>query len=170
MPSTAERFKDEILRHHIAFSSVGPTTLRKMVGKGKRKRICNCLTEIDLSVLQHRKLAAVIDGWTQELRQKVHIKWGPARKAINLYLRDISYNFMARRKYRAEKFEKQLEIPLDNKIMSKIRSKTGSRRLRRSSVKGLTCCLSNDYQQEAQKIADKKKMLRVDLDALWWSR
>lgn len=155
------------LQRHVAWASVGPTTLRKMVPRGGRRCACRFLSTIDLSSLHHAKFADLLDVWTDELSKRLEDRWGPARKAMNLFLRDLSYNTWLRKEFNLGSYESQFEVPLDGKVMLYIREENAN--LPTLSVVSLNKEVSNKYQAEAFKIAKAKGFARVHLDLLIWS-
>ena len=102
------------LQRHLAWCSVGPTTLRRMVRVGGR--------------------------------------WGPARKSLNLFLRDVTYNYLLRDAHGLARREAELEVPLAGIVMSKIRG-CGHANLPEISVVSLTSAVSAGYQQAASTLA-----------------
>ncbi len=112
---------------------------------------------------------SALDEWTEELVGR-DIPWGPARKSLNLFLRDLSYNYMTRIEYGLADCERDLEVPLDGKVMAAIRrEKQSAAYLQQLAVKRLTPEISATYQHEAGLIAKKKGIFRVELDLEWWS-
>ncbi|MBV8356760.1 MAG: hypothetical protein JO189_02325 [Deltaproteobacteria bacterium] len=49
------------------------------------------------------------------------MSWGTARKCLNIFLRDATYNYYMRNRYGLEVIEPLLEVPLDNNVEKGIR-------------------------------------------------
>jgi hypothetical protein len=95
--------------------------------------------------------------------------WGAARKALNLFLRDVLYNHYLSQHFRFRRIEKWLEVPLDSYTAKGIREKYGSKKLPPwKGIKYLTPEVSQAYQDAATKLASDSKFARVHLDVLYW--
>lgn len=94
--------------------------------------------------------------------------WGLARKGLNIFLRGCLYTSYLRDHYALGLAEDFFELPLDRI--------TGTRLYRVSpkgiqlwkTVRGLDASESAAYQRAAKRVADKKGIARVHLDAVWW--
>jgi hypothetical protein len=86
------------MQRYIAVTTIGPSALRNQGSKGVIKAAQNHLAVIDLGAFHTKDEQAflkVLDTETAELREalpKGSRHWGAARKACNLFLRDICYN------------------------------------------------------------------------------
>jgi hypothetical protein len=146
-----------------------------MVDPGGLETVRDYLECIDLGQVNKRSLPEVLNQWTNTLGRKhargsKHgIGWGPARKSLNLFLRDVTYNYMTRKEYHLDSHEKELEVPLDGKVMKAIRGESKkTANLENVAVKNLTKKISDKYQKVAQAIANSKGVSRVNLDLEWW--
>ena len=139
-----------------------------MLKNGGRRIVCTYLAQINLDEIEPTKLSKALDRWTEELSRELGDRWGPARKALNLFLRDASYNVWTRARYKFEAFESHLEVPLDGKVMKAIQRESGVA-LPTVAVKRLTPEVSTQYQNTAQSLAEKARTLRVHLDLKWSS-
>jgi len=143
-----------------------------MVAKGVRAKICGALAKLDLKrdLKKFRKpdFSSQLDRWTEQVSKDAGAPWGPTRKAVNLFLRDVSYNIWLRDSCGIATHEAALEVPLDGLVMEELRKLT-TERLPRSSVKALTSEQSGLYQAVAAKVAAKKGIHRVHLDLDWWA-
>jgi hypothetical protein len=78
-----------------AVSAVGVSALRGQ-GAGVIGRIREKLGALDLSQFKSHKDASVFSSWldnvTEGLARDCRVKWGAARKALNLFLRDCLYS------------------------------------------------------------------------------
>ena len=96
-------------------------------------------------------------------------KWGPARKFLNLFLRDAVYDYQLRRAYRLRELEKVLELPLDSHVGHRLREEEEGRHLPRwHSVKHLTPEESAEFQAVAARVAKRKRIYRIHLDLSYW--
>ncbi len=156
------------LQRHLAYTAVGPTTLRRMFNvTGCRGRICDYLAAIDLSELVTRGVADALDRWTAELADTTGA-WGPCRKALNLFLRDAAYNHWLRPAYQFEDIEINLELPLDRLVMSALKEREPCLP-RPPAVKDLSKAISDQYQMAALGEANKAGVARVHLDLQLWN-
>jgi hypothetical protein len=93
--------------------------------------------------------------------------WGLSRKLLNIFLRDALYTKYLSRQYGLAAAERFFEVPLDSITAKQIRLLVPELP-RWPGVKYLDQDLSTAYQAAAQRIARKKGMARVHLDAYWW--
>jgi hypothetical protein len=156
------------LQKHIAWCSVGPTTLRRMVPIGGRRAICQWMSEVELKTLSDDGVEITLNKWTSMVMSDLNFAFGPARKSLNLFLRELDYNNWTRDHFNFPRMEHDLEVPLDGIVMRCIRH-SSCQVLREVSVVGLTSSDSTHYQDAAAEIAKKKGTLRVHLDVEWWS-
>jgi hypothetical protein len=94
-------------------------------------------------------------------------RWGLARKAVNIFLRDCLYTVYLRDAYELARAERFFEIPLDSLAAKRLRNANGELP-RWAGVRGLDPLTSRAYQQEAFDLADRHGLPRVHLDAFWW--
>lgn len=103
-------------------------------------------------------------------------KWGAARKVINIFLRNLAYNKYICKKYKLDRMEKWLEVPLDRYVATGLRNtKLGKNLPSWPGIKNLQKGekQNSDYQQYqavAQSIAEKKRINRIDLDIIFWRK
>ena len=155
------------LKRHLAFAAISPTTLRNMFDRpGSRGVICEELAGIDLDELGNVNVHDALDQWTRHLALLTGA-WGPSRKALNLFLRDVSYNHWMRAHFGFERFEHSLEIPLDGVVMTKLRNLDPSLP-RPPAVKRLHPESSELFQNAASRIAENRGVARVHLDIELW--
>jgi hypothetical protein len=110
-----------------------------------------------------------LDQHTNDLLNKVNVLWGTARKSINLFMRDMTYNYWIRDELGLEAIEHQLEVPLDSKTMTAISSHRLGEGLDPVRVINLAPEISRKFQTSAAQIADERGIARVHLDLEWWS-
>jgi len=175
--------KDDIIPMLIknqASSSVGSSTLR---GMGKRiaqqareslmtidpRKYSNASTEHQFLTLLESDTKKIMKSFSYDNRKN----WGAARKVLNIFLRNLTYNKYTCKARKLAHIEKWLEVPLDSNVAKGLRTtqiKTGlePKLLPWKSIKGLEKEESNNYQIVASKIAKKKRLNRVDLDICYW--
>lgn len=101
--------------------------------------------------------------------------WGPARKAINIFMTMASLNRFSYEAYALERLAYVLEVPLDNVVEGKLRKFGRNRRLftqgefpKWKSIKVLDSINSEKYQQIAQTMAKELEIPRARLDVVLW--
>jgi hypothetical protein len=113
-----------------------------------------------------------LDAKTEELRKSFPLggqHWGAARKVMNLFLRHACYNVYVRERYRLQRIEGWLEVPLDDIVAKKLKRAAGRGKLPYwPGLKGLDKEVSRIYQEFAEKFAGQKAIARVHLDPLLW--
>lgn len=103
--------------------------------------------------------------------------WGAARKALNLFFRDVVYNKSITDNYGFSndfnKFNeaiKFLEVPLDFDVATGIYNASNETIPKWTSIKKLSKPTSDIYQDAALQIAQKKQIARVHLDLIYWRK
>jgi hypothetical protein len=170
--------KEELIRllqYRTAEGATGPSALRNQGNSGVLAAARHFLKAINLfkfSVTTERRFNSVLDAYTNDLKvsfPKGARHWGTARKALNLYLRDVLYNRYLTRHFCFPKIEKWLEVPLDSYAAKAIRKGFGIKELPPwKGVKYLTPETSQAYQEAAKRLASKGGFARVHLDILYW--
>jgi hypothetical protein len=164
-----------LLKHRIAEGAIGPSALRNQGDSGvlsSARRFLKSMDLFDFSVNSERKFKTVLDGHTNRLKRsfpKEARHWGAARKALNLFLRDVLYNRYVSRYYGFRGVEKWLEIPLDSYTAKAIRKRYGAKNLPAwKGIKHLEPEVSQVYQDAANRLASGHGFGRVHLDILYW--
>lgn len=86
------------VQRYVAVTTIGPSALRNQGSAGVIKAAQNYLAIIDLGAFRtkdERTFLRVLDTATEKLTHTLPRgaqNWGAARKACNLFLRDICYN------------------------------------------------------------------------------
>ena len=70
--------------------------------------------------------------------------WGFARKGLNIFLRDCFYNRYIHDHYGLQAIEPFLEVPLDGRVMEKIRRCAGISN-KSTAIKNLNPSISADF-------------------------
>jgi hypothetical protein len=163
------------VQRYIAATTIGPSALRNQGGPGVIERAQLFLSALDirtLAVKDEESFLDVLDTATAELQQRLPVHcnhWGAARKAINLFLRDICYNRFLSHKYSLAVLEPWIEIPLDSLVAFALKRHVGRGGLPSwPGLKGLTPPVSLRFQRVAKDWADTEGISRAHLDMRIW--
>ena len=163
------------MQRHVAMVSVVGTTVRTMAPSGSTKRIQGFLKSLDLCLVSDTdadRFAETLDNLTEQLRnvgENEPLYWGPARKFINLFLRDATYNCLLRHDYRLHSIEPFLELPLDSHVATALRADYEGIALPEfTRVIDVDPVFSASYQTVASAIAAREGVVRVHLDLKYW--
>jgi hypothetical protein len=164
------------MQRYIAVTTIGPSTLRNQGTPGVIKAAQRYLAVVDLSAFRTRNEAdflATLDTETEHLRTALPHgaqAWGAARKAVNLFLRDICYNRFLCRRYGLVQSEDWMEIPLDGLVTTSLKRKAGRGKLPRwPGLNRLTEAVSAQFQSFARRFAISQGVSRVHLDMRLWT-
>ena len=171
------------MQRRVAALAIGPSSLRNMVGPGGVSEARNfCSKNVDLkSVGDRSRFVDTLNRLTDELAGKLPPRkllggnlWGPARKQLNIFLSDATYNVYLRNAYGLAAIEGSLEIPVDSLVADGIANDVCKFRLRYdfSAWRGvihLTPALNAKYQEAADDIAIKRCVCyRAHLNLIYW--
>ncbi|MCH7914904.1 MAG: hypothetical protein IH856_18035 [Deltaproteobacteria bacterium] len=163
------------MQRYIAVTTVGPSALRNQGRPGVIETARRFLSALDirtLAVNDEKSFLAVLDTTTAKLRQRLPLDsqhWGAARKALNLFLREICYNRFLSHRYSLALLEPWMEIPLDSLVAAALKSHVGRGGLPNwAGLKGLTPPVSLRFQHAAKDWADAEVISRVHLDMRIW--
>lgn len=163
------------MQRYIAVTTVGPSALRNQGGPGVIETAQRFLSALDIrtfAVNDEKSFLAVLDATTTELRRRLppdSQHWGAARKALNLFLRDICYNRFLSRRYSLAVLEPWMEIPLDSLVAAALKRYVGRGQLPAwPGLKGLTPLVSLRFRRAARGWADAEGISRVHLDMRLW--
>ncbi len=165
----------KLLQDRTAEIAIGPSTLRNQGAPKVIKTARDYLKAMNLvplkTISSKRDYLKYLDRHSNKLSKQfpkgAKGNWGAARKAINIFIRDCLYNQYLSSKYRLNKLEKWLEIPLDKDVATNIHDNCKALPPWKS-IKALTQDISDQYQQCAQMIGKKEKVARVHLDIKYW--
>jgi len=166
------------MQRYIAVTTVGPSALRNQGSKGVIKAAQDHLARIRLRQFRANNedsFISTLDTETERLRKALPQgakNWGAARKALNLFLRDICYNRFLCERHGLSKSEDWMEIPLDSLIAAflKRKARQEKRRLPRwPGLTGLTREVSAIFQAYAKQVALSQGISRVHLDMRVWT-
>jgi hypothetical protein len=159
----------------IANSSVTPSAVRG--GRNAVKGVASCaidfLSGLNLSAfVDPASFPSLLEDRTRKLAS--HLPegaryWGRARKLLNIFLREASYNYLLRQTFGLGNLGEVLEIPLDQHVANGLRRDAPGRVPRRTTIIGLKPEQSAIYQSVAREVAwEKYRTYRANLDLWYW--
>lgn len=164
------------MQRYIAVTTIGPSALRNQGSAGVIKAAQNYLAVIDLGAFRAKDegtFLKVLDAATEKLKHTLPRgaqNWGAARKAWNLFLRDICYNRFLCQRYGLEETEEWMEIPLDGLVATALKRKGQRGGLPRwPGLNGLTPEVSAEFQAYARQVAAEQGISRVHVDMRLWT-
>ena len=165
----------KLLQTRTAQLAIGPSTLRN---QGAPKVVANTrefLKELDLAHFKMDSPKAFMIALNEETERLQSAlprgarHWGTARKALNIFLRDVLYNRYLCNEYGFRNVEPWLELPLDSKAAKGLLAEfEGSSLARWRNIKDLTAVMSDDYQNIAKQVAERRGIARIHLDLIYW--
>jgi hypothetical protein len=164
------------------FTTAGITQSAVRLGKGRkgitgmRSKARTFCAGLRLDQLpEPRTYAATLDQWTDQLKHKFPKggrHWGVARKCLNIFMRDASYNVHLCDMYPSLKIlEHVLEVPLDSYTANGLLGEGDAKAFglkRWDAIIRLMPEQHQRFQQWAQIVADKNGICRVHLDLLYF--
>jgi hypothetical protein len=115
-----------------------------------------------------------LDKWTKKLQSKFPKggqHWGTARKCMNIFMRDAIHHVQLRKAYPSlGTLENVLEVPLDRYVATGLlkEEEAVEYALDWDAIIRLTPDVHGRFQNLAEKVADRKKVARVDLDIYYF--
>ncbi|TWT33905.1 hypothetical protein KOR34_37410 [Posidoniimonas corsicana] len=172
---------NEIVFKHLlirtANVAIGPSTLRNQGDAGvvqAARDALKLLTLEDYSAAVREGVGELLDAHTEFVRRRLPRaarNWGAARKALNIFLRDVLYSRYLCREYGLAKLESLLEVPLDRDIATRLLAEPEGEGLPKwGTIKRLTPEASEQYQAVARRVAKRMGTHPVHLDVLYWGR
>ena len=164
------------MQRYIAVTTIGPSALRNQGSSGVIKAAQNYLAVIDVGRFRtkdERTFLKSLDAATEKLKHALPPgaqNWGAARKACNLFLRDIYYNRFLCQRHGLEDSEEWMEIPLDGLVATALKRKGKRGALSRwPGLNRLTPEISAKFQTFARQVAAEQGISRVHLDMRLWT-
>lgn len=162
------------MQRKVATTAVGPSALRNQ-GKGVLTAAQQFLADVSLSKVPRSDLNSFerwLDRETENLLNVFPIRgrpWGTARKALNLFLRDVLYNRYLCNKFGLMTIKPWLEIPLDSAVANGLKRLGQRGQLPRwPGLKRLTKPVSQIFQDFAGEFAEENEIERIHLDIYLW--
>jgi len=157
----------------IAELSIGASALRNQGASGLIQCCRDFFKQIQFSKIptDQNEFATWLDTKTEELLAKfpeAAQNYGSARKGLNLFLRDASYNVILNRAYDLDRLIPLLEVPVDSFTANHLYHHEPSLPRNWAGLKRVTSTQLEKYQEAAQCLADEWKINRVELDAFFY--
>src|SRR6266568_1385296 len=108
-----------LIEARTAIAAIGASTLRNQGARNVVSNTRGFLRRLDLKQftgLSTSGFRQSLDTQTKKLQKALPVgarNWGAARKALNIFLRDVLYSYYLRKEYGFERLERWLELPLD---------------------------------------------------------
>ena len=172
------------LQRRVAGLVIGGSTLRNMTGPrgvdvarqfcvngdvlGRARRTQDFGVELDALTSELTKALPVHTSWPDRSL------WGPARKLLNLFLYESTFNHYLREQFELEFIEQKLEVPLDSFVARGILCDIHKYALqfglgRWCGVVHVTSEINSSYQAAALRIAEVRQLrCRAHLDLIYW--
>jgi hypothetical protein len=164
-----------LVHNRVAELAIGPSALRNQGDKHVVSKARSFLKSLEISKFapsSESRFLQQLDLKTKSLMKRLPKRarhFGAARKALNLFLRDVLYNTYLRRYYHFEKATEFLEVPLDSYVVKGIRGDNGNVPPGKwKNIKSLDPIVSECYQSVTKRIANKKGIARLHLDNQYW--
>lgn len=165
-----------ILLQTFRAEAIPANAIRNQGAKKVLEAIREHLRSVDLAtfvVEDRRSFARRLRDATYRLQRRLPKRaarrWGASRKALNLFLRDCTYDHYLRARYGLGKIESWLEVPLDRYVAIALHGEPEGIELPRwQGLKRLNGRVSRQYQDVAQRVADRIPIPRVHLDLRYW--
>jgi len=127
------------------------------------------------SSLSEGRFSKVLEEHTLRLAEQFpvggHGNWGAARKALNIFLRDVIYCRPLCDHYKLAYLEHQLELPLDSNCYEGLLVDADDGAVPSwPGVKALNSAISDELQNVASTIAQRWGVPRVHLDVKYWRK
>jgi hypothetical protein len=167
-----------LMQRFVANASITPSAVQQGRGhsvKGVMYAAIEFLSELDIAEFAHPdSFPETLNRYTGNLKDAFPEGgryWGRARKCLNIFLREASYNFLLRTTYGLANIDALLETPLDSRVAKGLIRDAGEGRLPRwTSIIALTSEQNVTYQAVAAQVAQVHyHTLRANLD-LWYYR
>ncbi len=165
------------IQRKVAVSALPASALRGQRTPGLIRCARDFFTDLQLiqfGVTEIDAFVTALDEVTHELLAtfpKTARRWGIARKAVNLFLRDAYYNQFLATEYGLSGAAAFYELPLDSYTARALDEFDDERDLPTwRTVAQLTESDSAEYQEAATDMAAEYDCVRVHLDAYIWGR
>ncbi|MFA5839856.1 MAG: hypothetical protein WC890_04275 [Candidatus Margulisiibacteriota bacterium] len=167
------------IKKRIANIIINSASIRNQGSSGIIEATRSYLYEIDLNDFNKTTELAfinILDKHTENILARFPTpkngkkSWGAARKAINLFLEEASYNRFLWKEYHMENFISFLEVPVDKIVAGKINKGIEIELPTFISIKEFDSEKNRQYQKAASAIAKSKGVYRVYLDLEYWDR
>jgi hypothetical protein len=161
------------VQNFVANAAVTTSVFRAKGSGGAMAAAIEFNSHFDLSVIpRSMAFADFLDEQTIALQSTfppAWRKWGPARKALNIFLRDACYNAFLRKEYDLGGVEPFLETPVDSRIALALHKEASDQKLPHwESIVRLTGEQHRAYQAAAITVARRFGTYPAHLDLWFW--
>jgi hypothetical protein len=163
------------MRRRTAEAAIGTSSLPSVGAVGVIAAARRALLEIDLARFgasaNREAFARELESTTEQIQAMLPPpadRWGNARKAANLFLRDVLYNRYLAPAYTFERIEHWLELPLDEETAIELRLQSSIALPRWPGMHRMTAGAHSTYQDAAMDVANHLGIARAHLDIQWW--
>ena len=169
----------EKLKARQALLAITPSSLRNqgaagMIGIARRYVVSINLSDfkVENQVEFKKKLDQHTEALMRAFPEKAKKNWGAARKALNIYLRDVAYTYPLVTYYGLQDIDRFLELPLDSNSYDGLKNdyKSHGTVPKWPGVKRLDSRLNAQLQAIAEDVGLLKGLRPVHLDAIYWRR
>lgn len=165
------------IQRKVAVSALPASALRGQRTPGLiriARDVFSCLPLGQFGVANAKLFASRLESCTDDLLSEFPRRarrWGVARKAVNLFLRDAFYNQFLAGKYNLGRSAAHYELPLDSYTAKALDDYDDEWDLPAwRGLRGLTAAQSSVYQSAAEDMAEEYGCVRVHLDAHIWAQ
>jgi hypothetical protein len=167
------------LQARTALLAISRSTLRNQGASGLISAARRFLREMNLrkfSVTTRDEFDQVLERHTRFLMKRFPLEartnWGAARKALNIFLRDVFYCYPLNVAHGLSNLEPWLEVPLDSNVYDGlVADLDGIQSLPKwPGVRHLSREISCTLQASAEAMASRLKIQRVHLDVRYWRK
>ena len=112
------------VQRYVANFAITTSVFRASGSAGAMKKAIEFVASLNLSATHEGPFDEFLDYTTACLQSHLPAgwqPWGPARKALNVFLRDAAYNTFLRAEYNLALIEPALETPVDSQIARELR-------------------------------------------------
>ncbi len=164
----------KIYLNRVANISVTPSSLRNQGGKGLVKKTRNYfLNNSLLSKFDKNNFEILLDKQTKKLINVTKLRFGAARKSLNIFLLQSSLDRCLSKYYGLEKILDKLELPLDSFTIKHLKEAAKNKKHllpKWQSIKKLNKRYNKKFQQFAEIVAQGERIPRAYLDLLYWRK
>ncbi len=173
-----------LMHRRIASGAVTPSAARRMGPKGTITAARKFLSQkVDLRGVGRsgKNYPLLLDQLTLRFvlaLPKGARHWGTARKLLNIFLRDATYNVYLREAFGLSRIERFLEVPLDSHVAKEIFEQIKSLGLRLpdhklprwKTVISVDADVNRAYQSAVRYVAEAERYDAVHFDVVAWRK
>ena len=159
-------------KNRIANISVGASSLRNQGRKGLVEKTRKCLKKINLSKFNKYNFKKLLKIETKKMMKNAELKFGSARKSLNLFLLQCSLDRCLSYYYKLNKILDQMELPLDSYTIKHLKNEAKNKH-KLPKWDGIIHLKEENnviFQEFAKVLAEDKKIPRVYLDLIYWRK